>query len=44
MFLAFLLPAFVLSLLQGAGVELPQIVPTLGRVVEAILPSVVQCI
>ena len=43
-FIAFLLPAFVLSVLQGAEIELPQIVPALGRVVEAILPGVVKCI
>lgn len=41
-FIAFLLPAFVLSLLQGAEVKLPQIVPALARVVEAILPGVVK--
>ena len=41
-FIAFLLPAFVLNLLQGAGVKLPHIVPALGKVVEAILPSVVK--
>lgn len=41
-FIAFLLPAFVLSLLQGAEVKLPQIVPALASVVEVILPGVVK--
>lgn len=38
-FSIFLLPALVLSLLQGAGVDLPMITPALSHIFEVLLPD-----
>lgn len=40
-FIAFLLPALTLSLLQGAEVDLPQIVPTINILMGELFPNLI---
>ncbi|MDD2586910.1 MAG: hypothetical protein PHT79_12375 [Syntrophomonadaceae bacterium] len=40
-FIAFLLPALTLSLLQGAEVDLPQIVPAINTLMGELFPNLI---